>query len=172
MCTQPRAARDQGWGTFSRPASWSFLHQLQGQRERRVPRPWLHSALTVLLRPAWSWEMLSKTCSPSALGRLLFPPLHRECFLAAPAALATSSCQTAASRAVCGPGPASSPSARELLPARRPADTLGAGRQGTVAARPPLGPPCPTRRRWGWVGVARAPRCQRSGMCSGRMLKP
>lgn len=74
MCTQPQAARDQGWGTFSRPASWSFLHQLQGQRERRVPRPWLHSALTVLLRPAWSWEMLSKTCSPSALGWLLFPP--------------------------------------------------------------------------------------------------
>lgn len=41
-----------------------------------MPHPWLHSALTVLLHPAWSWEMLSKTCSPSALGRLLFPRLR------------------------------------------------------------------------------------------------
>ena len=69
---------------------------------------------------------------------------HRcKCSLAAPAALATSSCQTAASRAASGPGPVSSPSARVLLPARGPADTLGAGRQETVAACPPRGPPSP-----------------------------
>lgn len=69
---------------------------------------------------------------------------HRcKCSLAAPAALATSSCQTAASRAASGPGPVSSPSARVLLPARGPADTLGAGRQETVAACPPREPPSP-----------------------------
>lgn len=114
----------------------SSLHQLRGQREeRRLLGPQLHSALMVLLHPAQSWEMLSKTCSPSALGRLLFPRCERS--LAAPAALATSSCQTAASRAASSPRPVSSPSTWVLLPARGPADTLGTGRQGTMAARPP-----------------------------------
>ena len=150
----------------------SSLHQLRGQREeRRLLRPQLHSALMVLLHPARSWEMLSKTCSPSALGRLLFPRCERS--LAAPAALATSSCQTAASRAASSPRPVSSPSTWVLRPARGPADTLGTGRQGTMAARPPPPQaPFPRRRGWGWVGAVRAPRCQHSGMCSGRMLKP
>lgn len=104
-------------------------------------------------------------------GRLLFPSEHS---LAVPAAPATASCQTAACRAASSPRPERPPNPAQGRPCqpRGPADTLGAGRARTVAALPCSGPlSSPTGIR-GTVGVARAPCRQRSGMCSGRMLKP
>lgn len=142
-CTRLRAARDQGWGTFSRPWPGPPFTSSEakerrggcfapGSTQRCRPYCTQRGAGRCFLRP-FPRQPWAGSC----------PPHRCECSLAVPAALATSSCQTAASRAASGPGPVSSPSARVLLPARGPEDTLGAGRQETVAACPRRGPPSP-----------------------------
>lgn len=106
-CTQPWRSRDRGWGDLSAasivlalPAP--ALRPKEGEAGAPAAQP--HSALTAPPLPAWSWEMLSKTFSSwlPTLGQLL---PSSECSLAVPAALATSSCQTAACRVASSPGP-------------------------------------------------------------------
>lgn len=122
-----------------------------------------------LLAPCWAQSCRAEWAARP--GRLLFPS---ERSLAVPAAPATSSRQAAACRAASSPRPERPPSpaqGRSCQP-RGPADTLGAGRARPVAALPCSGPLSSPAGIRGTVGVARAPCCQRSGMCSGRMLKP
>lgn len=134
-------------------------------------RPRLHSALTALLHPARSWEMLSKTFSPSALGRLLSPPPLRtlpgsagsSCHLQLP-----NSSQQGSERPWASVLPV-----RSGAPASPGSGRRSGGRKtGNGGRLPPTRAPFPSHRGWGWAGAVRAPRCQHSGMCSGRMLKP
>lgn len=135
------------------------------------------SALTVLPLPAWSQEMLSKTFSPRllALAQLLFP----QGMLPGNArGSATSSCQTAASRAASSPGPEASQSAQGCSCQHRvQADTRRAGRGSSgchhpaPAPAPGAGPfSCPTvgRARRGWRGLHTVSTQE----CALGMLKP
>lgn len=137
-----------------------------------LPHPNLYSQRKEgqgLLAPRWAQSCRAEWAARP--GRLLFPS---ERSLAVPAAPATSSRQAAACRAASSPRPERPPSpaqGRSCQP-RGPADTLGAGRARPVAALPCSGPLSSPAGIRGTVGVARAPCCQRSGMCSGRMLKP
>lgn len=143
-CTQPEQPGPR-LGTF-RPWPYPpFTSSEAKERRRRAKPPPAHSALMVLLHPARSWEMLSKTCSPSAPGPLLSP---RQC--SSTSSSATSSCQTAASRAEAARRPVALPSTWVLLPARSKQTLWGQWEDRTWL--PASTQALPSHRGWGWVG--------------------